>query len=158
MGMAGDQHWTVDPNWPASQRSNCTGDCHARFLLAVEEGVMLGAEGWSDDYDRPLGDPLGPAKYVAGTPATMTRAFSSGTKVKFTYDQEDGQVRIIIAPPQKTQTWLLVIEVVLVAMAVCSSCFCMLLSPLCRSQSGTGEIWWNGIKPPPPPDKKSPRA
>ena len=44
MGMAGDQHWTVDPNWPASQQSNCTGDCHARFLLAVEEGVMLGAQ------------------------------------------------------------------------------------------------------------------
>jgi hypothetical protein len=36
MGMAGDQHWTVDPNWPASIQSNCTGDCHARFLLAVE--------------------------------------------------------------------------------------------------------------------------
>ena len=29
MGMAGDQHWTVDPNWPASRASNCTGDCHA---------------------------------------------------------------------------------------------------------------------------------
>ena len=53
MGMAGDQHWTVDPNWPASRASNCTGDCHARFLLAVEEGVMLGAEGWDEAYDKP---------------------------------------------------------------------------------------------------------
>lgn len=116
---------------------------------------MLGAEGWNDDYDRPLGDPLGPAKYVAGTPATMTRAFSSGTKVKFTYDQEDGQVRMLL--PRKTQTWLLVIEVVVIANAVPSLCFCILRSPLCRVQSGTGEIWWNG-KPPPPPEKTDPRA
>ena len=118
MGMAGDQHWTVDPNWPASQQSNCTGDCHARFLLAVEQGVMLGAQvrknkacsrchvilytllalgiehlprqardkghtqgkalkkdsqkrtfflaqGWDDAYDKPLGNPLGPATYNA---------------------------------------------------------------------------------------------
>ena len=52
---------------------------------------MLGAEGWSEDYDKPLGNPLGPAKYVAGTPATMTRSFSTGTKVLFTYNQTDGQ-------------------------------------------------------------------
>ena len=46
MGMAGDQHWTVDPNLPSSIATNCSKDCHARFLLAVEPGVMLGAEGW----------------------------------------------------------------------------------------------------------------
>ena len=93
MGMAGDQHWTVDPNWPASRASNCTGDCHARFLLAVEEGVMLGAEGWDEAYDKPLGNPLGPAVYTPATqakPATLTRSFSTGTKVVFTYDGNGG--------------------------------------------------------------------
>ena len=53
---------------------------------------MLGAEGWSDDYDKPLGDPLGPAKYVGGAPATLTRTFRTGTKVVFTYDKEGGKV------------------------------------------------------------------
>lgn len=53
---------------------------------------MLGAQGWSDDYDKPLGDPLGPAKFVGGAQATLTRTFRTGTKVVFTYDQ-DGKVR-----------------------------------------------------------------
>jgi hypothetical protein len=30
----------------------CLGDCHARFLLAWEDGVMLGDDGWSTDYEK----------------------------------------------------------------------------------------------------------
>ena len=37
-----------------------TGDCLARFLLGVEEGCILGTEGWDASYAHPLGDPLGP--------------------------------------------------------------------------------------------------
>ena len=68
----------------------CIGDCHARFLLAVEEGVFLGTNGYVDDYDRSLGDPKGPAVFNAGSGnamPTLTREFGDkGTKVVFTYD------------------------------------------------------------------------
>jgi hypothetical protein len=90
-----DENWRVDPNDPASQApaSHCVGDCHARFLLAVEENVFLGTNGYSADYDRPLGDPKGPAVFNAGggdgedAMPTLTREFGdTGTKVVFTYN------------------------------------------------------------------------
>eukprot|EP01051_Picozoa_sp_SAG22_P015882 SAG22_NODE_2144_length_2941_cov_2.511963_2_plen_425_part_00 len=90
----GDQFWTTDPNDPASLGGSCLGDCHARFLLLWEPGVMMGSTGYDPIYDRPLGNPLGPAVYTppAGAkatkhaqPATLTRQFTSGTKVVFTY-------------------------------------------------------------------------
>jgi len=37
---------------PHAVRQTCTGDCHARFLLAWEEGVMLGDTGWSTDFEK----------------------------------------------------------------------------------------------------------
>jgi hypothetical protein len=61
MNPAGDQHWTTDPNDPLTLQGNCIGDCLARFLLGVEVGVILGADGWDESYSKPLGDPLGPA-------------------------------------------------------------------------------------------------
>eukprot|EP00038_Savillea_parva_P016780 m.18063 g.18063 ORF g.18063 m.18063 type:complete len:491 (-) comp3561_c0_seq1:59-1531(-) len=82
----GDQHWTTDPNDPASLQGQCVGDCLARFLLLVEEGVFLGTNGWDETYELPLGNPLGPAVYTDGSPATLHRNFSSGTYVVFTYD------------------------------------------------------------------------
>eukprot|EP00035_Acanthoeca_spectabilis_P001829 m.83066 g.83066 ORF g.83066 m.83066 type:complete len:474 (-) comp11171_c0_seq4:93-1514(-) len=85
----GDQHDDTDPNDPATLQGTCTGDCLARFLLAVEEGAFLGADGWDETYGLPLGNPLGPATYTAATrtsPATLHRNFSSGTYVHFTYD------------------------------------------------------------------------
>ena len=116
----GDQHWTVDPNDPASIQSKCTGDCLARFLLGVEEGAILGTEGWDESYANPLGNPLAPALYTpqsASAPATLTREFQSGTKVIFTYSNRTD-------PEGKA--------------------------------SGTGEVWWGGVKPRPPPPPPPP--
>lgn len=94
-----DQSWTTDPNTSATLASKCTTDTLARFLLAVEKGCVLGANGWDPAYDRPLGDPLGTAVYTnasAGHPATLHRNFSSGTSVVFTYDEsgKDGNGKI----------------------------------------------------------------
>lgn len=79
-----DQHWSTDPNSPKALEGSCTGDCLARFLLAVEEGCILSANGWADEYDYPLGNPTGPAVFDKAA-GTLTRSFESGTKVVFTY-------------------------------------------------------------------------
>lgn len=120
MNSQGDQHWTTDPNDPASLQGSCVGDCLARFLLGVERGVILGTDGWDESYAKPLGDPLGPALFTPsahGEPATLTRSFKSGTKVVFTYSNK--------TDPEGTM-------------------------------SGTGEVWWGGVKPKPPPPPPPP--
>jgi hypothetical protein len=87
VSSANDQNWTTNPNAPSSLVSDCVGDCHARFLLAVERGCFLGSNGYSPDFDLPLGNPHGPAVFQNATaPATLTRYFgTSGTKVIYTY-------------------------------------------------------------------------
>jgi hypothetical protein len=114
MSCTHDQSWSKDPNDPAVIASKCSNDTLARFLLVVEKGCFLGTNGWDQAYERPLGDPLGPAVYtpagpasagpptllaaaaagapgVAPTPArarpaTLRRNFTSGTSVVFTYN------------------------------------------------------------------------
>ena len=89
MSCTGDQHWTTDPNDPASLQSACSDQMLARFLLSVEPGCFLGTNGWDPAYERPLGDPLAPAAYAparGGSPATLKRSFASGTYVTFTYN------------------------------------------------------------------------
>ena len=89
MSCTGDQHWTTDPNDPASLQSACSDQMLARFLLSVEPGCFLGTNGWDPAYERPLGDPLAPAAYAparGGSPATLNRSFASGTYVTFTYN------------------------------------------------------------------------
>jgi hypothetical protein len=84
-----DQSWTKDPSDPATLVSKCSNDTLARFLLVVERGCVLGTNGWDPAYDRPLGDPLGPALFTpaaAPLPATLRRNFTSGTFALFTYD------------------------------------------------------------------------
>eukprot|EP00040_Diaphanoeca_grandis_P030592 m.181039 g.181039 ORF g.181039 m.181039 type:complete len:480 (+) comp32048_c0_seq1:128-1567(+) len=90
-----DQKWHINPQNPTSLLSQCDDLVLARFLLAVEKGAILGTNGWDEAYDRPLGDPLGPATYTArvddaGTaaPAMLHRNFSSGTYVVFTYNDK----------------------------------------------------------------------
>ena len=39
--------------------SHCTESVVAAFLIAVEEGAILGCNDWQDDFEKPLGDPLG---------------------------------------------------------------------------------------------------
>lgn len=73
--------------------------------------AVLGANGWDASYDLPLGDPLGPAVYseadvTASSPATLTRNFSSGTYIVFTYNDKgtDGEGEIFWGgkPPAPT--------------------------------------------------------
>ena len=83
-----DQSWTTNPNDPSSLVTACDDQCLGRFLLAVEEGVFLGTNGWDEQYYYPLGNPLGDAVYTAASkkaPATLVRKFESGTYVVFTY-------------------------------------------------------------------------
>ena len=57
---------------------------------------MLGNNGWSKDYERPLGTPRTPALFSVAD-QTLTRTFTSGTKVVFTYsDLARGQGRGVI--------------------------------------------------------------
>ena len=126
MSCTGDQHWTNDPNDPKSLVSACTDNQLARFLLSVEPGCFLGTNGWSPDYERPLGNPLAPAVYTLGTgdsPATLNRSFASGTYVTFTYDAggKDGKAEIFWGgkPPPAAPT---------PAPITCGSCTSSLLS------------------------------
>ena len=83
-------HWKCNgadpcPEDPDDLATDCSENHHALFLLLVEEGVFLGANGWHTDYDKPLGAPLGPA-YNATDPSNSTRRllmrkFASGAKI-----------------------------------------------------------------------------
>eukprot|EP00662_Eupelagonemidae_sp_cell21_P027269 gene27269-51667_t len=75
-------HWTTDPNDPASLVSACDANCLARFLLAVEKGAFLGTNGWDPAYELPL---VYTAAVDGASPATLRRNFTSGTFVVFTY-------------------------------------------------------------------------
>ena len=50
-----DQKTDHDPN---NTTSACSDDLLAAFLLAVEERVFLGCNGWDDRFARPLGNPV----------------------------------------------------------------------------------------------------
>jgi len=95
MSCTGDQHWTTNPNDPDSLKSACDDQVLGRFLLAVEPGCFLGTNGWNSAYERPLGNPHGPAVYTAGSPSTLHRNFSSGTYVVFTYKGKNDGSSII---------------------------------------------------------------
>lgn len=76
-------------------------DYIAAFLIGAGKYCYFGcgnwyAEGndttplmWHPEYDKPLGDPIGPAKYEAGV---WTRNFSSGTKVMFDTNTKKGRI------------------------------------------------------------------
>eukprot|EP00117_Sycon_ciliatum_P049682 scpid79209/ scgid35185/ len=69
--------------------SQCTEQQIAMFLITVEEGMFLGCNGWSDDFSKPLGNPLANATQAG---MTWSRKFSSGTSL--TYDEQSGSVNI----------------------------------------------------------------
>ena len=69
--------------------SVCTQHEVASFMLGMEEGCFLICQGWDDDFAKPLGKPLGPAKVVNGV---MSRSFASGTKVS--WDEHSGNITI----------------------------------------------------------------
>ena len=66
--------------------------------LAVRPGAFLECNGWSDDFDKPLGEPLGPAaKSTDG--AFLTRHFASGTSVQWDLKAASGVVHWAGDPP-----------------------------------------------------------
>ena len=92
-------HWHNSTADPDDVDTDCSPNHIALFMLMVEEGMMIGANGWSEDYDKPLGNPLGPATNVTGptgSTTALTRSFASGTKV--TFDLETGMGHIAWAP------------------------------------------------------------
>ena len=68
---------------------HCSQQELATFLIVLEEGMFLGANGWSDDYGKPLGNPLGKASQEGHV---WSRKFSSGTSV--VYDESSSNVTI----------------------------------------------------------------
>ena len=64
----------------------------AAFLLAVEQGAILGCDGWDEQFSKPLGDPLGPAVKNGDM---LERHFKSGTYV--TWDLSNNQSKIVWA-------------------------------------------------------------
>jgi len=65
---------------PSDLQPSCSEDHIGLFLLGVEEGCILGCNGWSEDFERPLGAPLGNATRSGDI---MTRKFASGTYVEY---------------------------------------------------------------------------
>eukprot|EP01052_Picozoa_sp_SAG31_P007693 SAG31_NODE_371_length_16628_cov_3.741943_1_plen_391_part_00 len=84
---ARDQQPNHDPH-------NFTSECESRFvamfLLAVEEGAFIGCNGWHADFAKPLGAPTTKA-LSNGT--MMTRTFSSGTRVVWDVERNDGAIQ-----------------------------------------------------------------
>ena len=74
--------------------SHCSEKQVAMFMLVVVEGMFLGTNGWSDDFAKPLDNPLGNATQSGHV---WSRKFSSGTSV--TLDESNGKADIHWASP-----------------------------------------------------------
>lgn len=83
---AQDQHTDWDPS---KTTGSCSEDLVAKFLVAVEEGGLLGCNGWQDEYGNPLGKPLGHAT-LSGQ--VYTRHFESGTVATYDEKSKSGSV------------------------------------------------------------------
>jgi len=78
----------IDGNCTSVQ-SSCSNDDIAVFLLALEKGAFLGCNGWDDQFDKPLGDPMGPA---VKTGQKLERHFKSGTYVTWDLTSNKGTI------------------------------------------------------------------
>jgi len=83
--MTADHHTDAPP----TTKSICTQREIIIFLLAVEEGCILGCNGWDPQFEKPLGNPLGPAT-VEGD--VYTRKFASGTSVTWNTKTDSGDI------------------------------------------------------------------
>ena len=72
-----------------STKSSCSVDQIAMFLLAVEQGAILGCNGWDEQFSKPLGDPLGPAVQNGNK---VERHFKSGTYVTWDLSSKTGNI------------------------------------------------------------------
>ena len=70
-------------------KSTCSEYQVAMFLLAVEEGAILGCNGWDEQFSKPLGVPLGPAVQKGNT---VERHFKSGTYVTWDLSGKTGKI------------------------------------------------------------------
>ena len=81
-----DDHRQTDGNDTSSQ---CSTKDIAMFLLVVEERMFIGCNGWSHDFAKPLGNPLGNATQSGHV---WSRKFNSGTSV--TLNESSGRAEI----------------------------------------------------------------
>lgn len=75
---------------PADLGGTCSEDMVAKFLVAVEQGGLIGCNGWQGEYGNPLGDPKGPATKQG---KAYTRTFSSGTVAMYDDSTKRGSVK-----------------------------------------------------------------
>ena len=76
--------------------TDCTPEGIAIFLLVAEPGVLLGSNGWDPAFDKPLGQPLGPAVNVTnsdGDVIGLRRHFASGTSVHYNLTCDNAPAR-----------------------------------------------------------------
>ena len=83
---SGDDRRSNDGNDTSSQ---CSDVEVAMFMLVLEERMFIGCNGWSDDFAKPLGNPLGNATQSGNV---WSRKFTSGTSV--TLDESSGKAEI----------------------------------------------------------------
>jgi hypothetical protein len=76
---------------PTDVASVCSGYEVAKFLLGFEPGCFLICQGWAHDFEKALGDPLGPATWQGGQ--VFFRAFASGTNVSWTNGTQQFEIQ-----------------------------------------------------------------
>jgi hypothetical protein len=75
---------------PSDSASACSDDILAAFLLALEERVFLGCNGWDQRFSYALGSPTGPLQVQRD--GSLLREFASGTNVTWRPGQPKGQM------------------------------------------------------------------
>ena len=83
------------PPDPDDLSTDCAPEALPLFLLVVEPGVFLGANGWDPAFDRPLGHPHGPAQNITDgqTVVGLTRSFTGGARVVWNLTNASGTVQ-----------------------------------------------------------------
>ena len=89
-------HWHNQTADPDDVMTDCSPNHIALFLLLVEPGVYIGANGWDPVYEKRLGNPVGPLSNMTdgnGNVVGLTRAFESGTNVTWDLAAGSGVIR-----------------------------------------------------------------
>jgi|EP00037_Helgoeca_nana_P021625 hypothetical protein len=82
-------HAFSSPASHTAPTSQCSEFEVAAMLLALREGVFIACNGWSDDFGRPLGRPLGPATTKDGV---MQRRFAGGAVAEWVVNTTNATV------------------------------------------------------------------
>lgn len=72
-----------------STKSTCSENEIAMFLLVVEEGAILGCNGWDEQFSNPLGQPTGFAEEIGDV---VERRFNTRTYVTWLISKKTGKI------------------------------------------------------------------